>query len=87
MQSVSSSVRDCAVSADKMRELNWSTDQQNNERWARELREYWHSRGFPQVRAFAVQKDAGGPFDSTRSRFFWSVESNLVNGLPPRSKK
>jgi hypothetical protein len=58
------------------------------ERLARELDEWWHSRGHPHVRhivtlAQRVPKKSQQGSDEEPSGKVWVVRSNLVGGLPP----
>jgi hypothetical protein len=62
------------------------------EHMVRELDEWWHSRGFPQVKHWAdyatarrvhTRKKDGKTVEEDHR--FWAVRSNLVNGLPPKA--
>jgi len=64
-------------------------DRANNIRWAQNIKKFWHDRGFPQVTAIAVEEVGEGISEKgfiTR-RSFWTIKTNLINGLPPRSNR
>jgi hypothetical protein len=46
---------------------------------ARELEAWWHSRGYPQVKAWVHE----GVFVSDKGNIY-SVKMNLIRGMPPR---
>jgi len=46
---------------------------------AREIEEWWHKRGYPQVKAWVADK----AFVSAKGNIY-SVKTNLVRGMPPR---
>jgi hypothetical protein len=58
------------------------TSRAGAERLARELTEWWHARGFPQV-VHWVESSRGSRSSDTSHSTTWCVRSNLVNGLPP----
>jgi len=47
---------------------------------ALEIEAWWHSRGYPQVRAWVPM---GPPLVSAKGNIF-SVKTNLVRGMPPK---
>ena len=58
---------------------------------ARKLDDWWHTRGYPQVRHWAERATmADGPprlktKNGTTAAGLWVVRSNLVSGMPPRT--
>jgi hypothetical protein len=55
---------------------DWST-KAGATRQAEQIAKYWHDKGYPEVRAWAESV-------SGRDRD-WTVRTNLIGGLPPRS--
>lgn len=53
---------------------------------AQRLDDWWHSRGFPQVKHTVVSGYRTGKGSASRE-YVMMVRSNLVNGLPPKEGK
>jgi hypothetical protein len=47
---------------------------------ALEIEAWWHSRGYPQVKAWVPS----GPMLVSSKGNIWSVKTNLILGMPPR---
>lgn len=54
---------------------------ENQECLARRVRNYWHERGFPQVKTWIEERSIPHPNGGFITHY--EIRSNLVNGNPP----